>query len=92
MSVSVVEWFANFGAVGIVIVLLLTGVLVTGKEHSRLEAENERLKDALAIERQRNNDLLTWASVGAQAMKAVATVAEEHSHDTPPHGIPAVPG
>lgn len=93
MDVSVVEWLLNFGVAGLVIVLLITGALVTGREHGRLETENDKLREALMVERQRNADLMTWASVGARAFQAVADVAKEKHNDppTPPQGLAAIP-
>lgn len=93
MDVSVVEWLLNFSALGVILLLLITGALVTGREHKKLETENEKLLDALKVERQRNADLMTWASVGARAFQAVAEVAKEKHGDppTPPGGFAAVP-
>lgn len=82
MDAVVIEWLVNFGVAGIVIILLLTGLLVTGREHARLEKENGHLQDALTLERQRNNDLLSWAAIGANAMRAVSTVAKETANDS----------
>lgn len=42
-----VDYIVNFGVLGIVAVLLLTGHLCTGSERKRLEAENERLKSLI---------------------------------------------
>jgi len=80
---------SNAGIGGIILLLLLTGQLVTGSEHKRLADDFEKQSRALEIERQRNADLLIWASTGARALQAVAQVAEERnpsSVKTPPGG------
>lgn len=78
MSVSIVEWLLNFGVAGLVILLLATGVLVPGYIYKDLMQANEKLNDALSIERQRNQDLQQMAVTGAKAFTALADVAEEH--------------
>jgi hypothetical protein len=68
----------NYGAFGIVLVLLLTGALVPGFFYKKLEKENETLRDALTVERQRNSDLQQFAVTGQKAITALAEVAQEH--------------
>lgn len=79
MDSAIITFLSNAGTAGIVLVLILIGQLVTGREHKRLEAENDALTQALAMERQRNADLLVWASTGAKALQAVAQVAQERA-------------
>lgn len=77
MSVSVAEWLLNFGVAGVVVVLMVTGLLVPGFIYKDLQRANEKLADALAVERQRNSDLQQMASTGAHALDALREVAEE---------------
>lgn len=79
MDTAVVTFLVNAGMAGVVVFLLLSGILVTGREHKRLEGENDALKQALSLERQRNADMLVWASTGAKALQAVAQVAQERA-------------
>lgn len=78
MGVSTVEWLSNFGATGVVLVLILTGLLVPGFIYKKKEEENEQLRATLQVERQRNADLQEFAQAGAKAMSALVQVAEEH--------------
>jgi Tfp pilus assembly protein PilN len=77
VSVSVVEWLLNFGVAGVVLVLLVTGVVVPGFVYKELQRDNDKLADALAVERQRNADLQQMAATGAKALDALAEVAQE---------------
>lgn len=77
MNISVVEWLANFGVAGIVVLLLTMGVLVPGFIYKDLQRANEKLADALAVERQRNADMQQLASTGVHALEAMREVAEE---------------
>lgn len=91
MDVSLVSLLSSAGVAGIVVMLLLTGALVTGREFAKLEQANESLQSALAAERQRNADLLTWTATGVRALQAVSRVAEGRGN-TPPQGLPAISG
>lgn len=77
MSVSVTEWLLNFGVAGVVIVMIATGLLVPGFVYKDLQRANEKLADALSVERQRNADLQQMAATGAKALDALREVAEE---------------
>lgn len=77
MSVSVAEWLLNFGVAGVVLLLLTTGMLVPGFIYKDLQRANEKLGDALAVERQRNADLQQLAATGVHALNAMREVAEE---------------
>lgn len=102
MSVSMVQWLANFGVAGLVILAIMLDLLVPGNVYKDLKAANEKLADALAIERQRNADLQQMAATGTKAMNALAELAEERREEeqrrrrrhsgTPPSGIPAAAG
>lgn len=89
MDVSLISLLSSAGVAGVVVMLMLTGALVTGREFGKLEKANGELQSALAAERQRNADLLLWTSTGVRALQAVARVAQER-HDTPPGGLPVL--
>lgn len=91
MGAAALDLLTSAGVAGVVVILLILGVLVTGREHEKLERENEKLREALMIERQRNADLMTWAATGARALDSLSELAKERRHDdTPPGGIPVV--
>lgn len=95
MDISLVSLFINAGLAGVVVVMLITGILVTGREYNRMERTVDRLQEALETERRRNSDLLLWASTGTRAIQAVAQVATERTAPgalTPPHGMPSTGG
>jgi Tfp pilus assembly protein PilN len=77
MGVSVAEWLLNFGVAGVVLVLIVTGALVPGFVFKDLQKANEKLTDALSVERQRNADLQQMAATGAKALDSLAQVAQE---------------
>lgn len=77
MDISVVEWLLNFGVAGVVLLLIVTGMLVPGFIYKDLQRANEKLGDALAVERQRNADLQQLAATGVHALDAMREVAEE---------------
>lgn len=77
MGSATAEWLLNFGATGIFLLLIITGIVVPGWVHKNTERALEKSQDALAIERQRNADLQHLASLGAKAMSALAEVAQE---------------
>jgi uncharacterized protein YoaH (UPF0181 family) len=77
MGVSLAEWLLNFGVAGVVILLMVTRMLVPGFIYADLQKANEKLADALTVERQRNADLQQMAATGAKALDALAQVAEE---------------
>ncbi len=65
--------------------LFLTGKLHSDQEFSKLEAENgdlraanDKLAEALALERQRSNDAATAGAVTNQLIGALTTLATEH--------------
>lgn len=78
MGIDTVQSLLNFGALGIVVILILTGVLVPGYFYRKLERENETYRDALSVERQRNSDLQQFAATGQKAIVALAEVAQEN--------------
>jgi hypothetical protein len=89
----------NLGAGFVVVVLIIFGLLVPRPTFQRLLDENEKLKEALALERQRSNDAAAAGSVANQLVGALVTLAAEHrasgSRDHPeaadgPKGGPAL--
>lgn len=81
MDISTVQWLANFGATGLFILLLVTGVVVPGFVYRQSEADKEKLKDALEVERQRNADLQQIAHLGTKAMAALSDLAAERREE-----------
>jgi hypothetical protein len=77
MSVSLAEWLLNFGVAGVVLLLIVTGMLIPGYIYKDLQRANEKLADALSVERQRNADLQQMAATGAKALDSLAQVAQE---------------
>lgn len=77
MGIDVSSMLTNFGALGVVLLLLVTGVLVPGWAYRKLEKENQDYRDALQVERQRNSDLQQFASTGQKALASLAEVAAE---------------
>jgi len=61
VGIDTTSLLLNYGALGVVLILLLTGVLVPGFVYRKLERENETYRDALSVERQRNADLQQFA-------------------------------
>ena len=64
MGIDTTSLLLNYGALGVVLILLLTGVLVPGFVYRKLERENETYRDALSVERQRNADHQQFAVTG----------------------------
>jgi hypothetical protein len=52
VGIDVASLLTSFGALGVVVLLLLTGILVTGWAYRKLEAENHTYRNALQVERQ----------------------------------------
>lgn len=77
MGIDTTSLLLDYGALGVVLILLLTGVLVPGFVYRKLERENETYRDALCVERQRNADLQQFAVTGQKAIVALTEVAEE---------------
>jgi hypothetical protein len=60
MDSVLIEALVNLGFGGVIVVLIILDLLVPGHVHKRLLKENESLKEALSLERQR-------ADAGTQA-------------------------
>ena len=78
MDPTTIQWLLNFGALGLVFVLMVSGMLVPGWVYRNLKDANDKLQDALTLERERNQGLQQVATTGAQAMQALTQLAEEH--------------
>ena len=98
MTISMVQWLANFGVAGVVLLCIMCDLLVPGTIYREQKATIEKLNDALAIERQRNADLQQMAATGTKAMNALADLAAQQreerrrNSETPPAGIAATGG
>jgi len=77
VGIDTTSLLLNYGALGVVLILLLTGVVVPGFVYRKLERENETYRDALSVGQQRNADLQQFAVTGQKAIVALTEVAEE---------------
>lgn len=92
MDNSLILVLENAGVAGVVVLLIIFGLLVTGREHKKLERAFDKSQEALALERQRNADLTLWMFTGTRALQAVAQVAEERSAGgSSPQEVKAIP-
>jgi hypothetical protein len=66
----------NFGALGVVVALMVIGYLVPKPTVDRLETENKLLRDALDIERKRNDELSKVGDVTGQLLRALTDSME----------------
>ena len=77
MDTSIVTALTNFGALGVVLILIMIGWLVPKPFFDRLEDENKHLKEALRIERQRGTDAENAGRVTTQLITALQDVVTE---------------
>lgn len=77
MGIDVSQLLSQYGFPGLAILLILTGVLVPGWVHKKLERDYETSQDALKVERQRNADLQEALAAQQKAFAALAEVAQE---------------
>lgn len=98
MDSTIVTFLANSGVAGIVIVLIVLGWLVPSPTHKRALKESNRkdheiakLREALALERQRSNDTTQAGAVTIQLVKGLVKLAsearDERGHDGPDGGL-----
>ena len=74
------QW-VNYGVAGLVVILLVTGQLVPGWVHRKLEKALEQSQQALSLERERNS-MLQQSSVGlVKVMTSLNEVAEENRQE-----------
>jgi hypothetical protein len=76
---SLITIVANLGTGGVVIVLIILGYLVPKPAYTRLLEENDKLKDALELERQRSDDATKAGEVTNQLIGGLVRLAE-HRH------------
>jgi hypothetical protein len=69
----------------LIVYLLLTGKIVTGKEFTRVTAERDEYKQALTLERQAMNETAQAASVTNRLIGAVVDLAADRQ------GVPRHP-
>jgi hypothetical protein len=82
VGIDTTSLLLNYGALGVVLILLLTGVLVPGFVYRKLERENETYRDALSVERQRNADLQQFAVTGQTVSRALQPRGCRSKHTT----------
>jgi hypothetical protein len=90
---SLVVLVSNLGWGGVVVILTIFGYLVPKPSYTRAledsahkDEEIARLREALALERQRSNDATQAATVTNQLIGAFITLATEHA---PPKALAA---
>jgi hypothetical protein len=81
---ALVTVLINSGVAGVVIILLILGWLVPKWAYSRLEAENKALREALQLERRRNEEIASTAGVTNQLIGALVDLAGERKGINPP--------
>ena len=91
------------GGGALVVLAILVWALATGKIHSdqefaalkaendSLRAANDKLTEALGLERQRSSDAVQAGSVTAQLIGALVNATEHREHDGLPAGREASP-
>lgn len=67
---------SNFGALGVIVMLMILGYLVPKTTVDRLDTENKLLKDSLDIERKRSDELSKVGDVTGQLLKALTDSME----------------
>jgi hypothetical protein len=70
------EALSNFGALGVIVMLMILGYLVPKTTVDRLDTENKLLKDSLDIERKRSDELSKVGDVTGQLLKALTDSME----------------
>lgn len=85
---SIVGFLANFGVLGIVFILWLTGLIFPKSTVDELREENRELKAALAAERTAVNESVAVGSVTNQLLRAFVTVANENRDGAGPQARP----
>jgi len=91
---ALITVLANLGTGGVVIVLIVLGYLIPKPAYAQLLEENEKLKDALALERQRADDASRAGEVTNQLIGGIIRLAgyrDEAPRDRPPPGAGQVP-
>ena len=77
MDASLTAVLINLGTGGIVVVLMILGYLAPKPAFQRILDENDKLKEALALERQRSDDATQSSVVTNQLIGALASLAAE---------------
>lgn len=98
MDSALIGVLANLGTGGVVIVLIVLGYLVPKPAHTRVLEESARkdevidkLQEAVALERQRSNDVTQAGAVTNQLIGALTTLATEHRAGADAIALPAPP-
>jgi hypothetical protein len=79
---SILGALLNFGAIGVVLFLIMVGWLVPKPYYTKVVQENEDLRKAGAIDRQRANEVAGTASVTNQLLGAITDMArDKQQHD-----------
>lgn len=92
MDSALVTVLINSGVAGVVLILLILGWLVPKWAYSRLEAENKALREALQLERRRNEEIASTAGVTNQLIGALVDLAGERKGIQPPAAQPGTTG
>lgn len=93
MDTVLIEALVNMGTAGIVIILIIFDLLVPGGVHKRLLKENEKLKEALTLERQRADAATQAGAVTNQLIGGIVQLATQNREHAPERAraIPPAP-
>ncbi len=81
MDSAILTVLVNAGVAGIVIILIIAGWLVPKWAFSKLEDENNSLREALRLERQRNSETTSQLGITNQLIGALVELAEKRKPD-----------
>ena len=79
----------KWGALGVVAILMITGILVPKPYYARLEAENRFLREALELERKARDEAADAGRVTNQLIGTIADLAAKRGHRPAGDGRPA---
>ena len=77
MDTAFITVLTNGGVAGVVVLLIIFGWLVPKWAYSKLEEENQHLREALQTERQRAGEVTSQAGVTNQLIGALVDLASE---------------
>ena len=89
---ALVTVLINAGVAGVVVILLILGWLVPKWAYARLLEENKSLREALQLERRRNEEIAGTAGVTNQLIGALVDLAGERKGIHPPAAQPGTTG
>jgi len=85
---NLITILVNLGTGGVVILLIVLGYLIPKPAYARLLEENDKLKDALELERQRSDDATKAGEVTNQLIGGLVRLAEHRRAEVEAPGRP----